>query len=64
MEKNENLQDKSEIENESTDKDNQENLHQDTSNNLKAFLYLFSALSDLPFLSYFFADLIRVTAFS
>ena len=35
MEKNENLQDKSEIENESTDKDNQENLHQDTSNNLK-----------------------------
>ena len=35
MGKNENLQDKSEIENESTDKDNQENLHQDTSNNLK-----------------------------
>jgi Molecular chaperone GrpE (heat shock protein) len=34
MEKNENLQDKSEIESESTDKENQENLHQDTSNNL------------------------------
>ncbi len=34
MEKNENLQDKSEIESESTDKENQENLHQDTSKNL------------------------------
>ena len=35
MEENENLQDKSEIENETTDKDNQENLHQRTSKNLK-----------------------------
>ena len=35
MEKNENLQDKLEIESESTDKDNQENLHQHTSKNLK-----------------------------
>ena len=34
MEKNENLQDKSEIESESTDKENQENLHQHTSKNL------------------------------
>ena len=34
MEKNENLQDKSEIENESTDKENQENLHQHTGKNL------------------------------
>ena len=33
MEKNENLQDKSEIESESTDKENQENLHQHTSKN-------------------------------
>ena len=30
MEKNENLQDKSEIESESTDKENQENLHPHT----------------------------------
>ena len=35
MEKNENLQDKSEIESESTDKENQENLSQHTSKNLK-----------------------------
>ena len=34
MEKNENLQDKSEIESESADKENQENLHQHTSKNL------------------------------
>ena len=34
MEKNENLQDKSEIESESTDKENQENLHQHTSKKL------------------------------
>ena len=34
MEKNENLQDKSEIESESTDKENQENLHQHASKNL------------------------------
>ena len=34
MEENENLQDKSEIESESTDKENQENLHQNTSKNL------------------------------
>tara|TARA_B100000945_G_scaffold264417_1_gene223493 strand:+ start:87 stop:749 length:663 start_codon:yes stop_codon:yes gene_type:complete len=34
MEKNENLQDKSEIESESIDKENQENLHQHTSKNL------------------------------
>ena len=34
MEKNENLQDKSEIESESTDKENQESLHQHTSKNL------------------------------
>ena len=34
MEKNENLQDKSEIESESTDKENQENLHQHTGKNL------------------------------
>ena len=34
MEKNENLQDKSEIESESTDKENHENLHQHTSKNL------------------------------
>ena len=34
MEKNENLKDKSEIESESTDKENQESLHQNTSKNL------------------------------